>query len=467
MEAGEIAGRLLRRHWLLITICLILPVLSTALLVLRQPAQYTADARIITGSAVPSSSTVADATASQVQGLATGRGAVAHALRSANAKRNVEQFASNNVSVIGLGGSQVVDLVVTDRNPVVATKVAAALASEVTASLNDVGQNGLTTALQAISRQVAQLTTQRALLAARAAARPGDQQLQAKLAGLDQVIANFTSDRSRLLTEAGAQSHAMIVDSPVPPTSPQPRGLVQKLGLALLLGLVAGVLIAAIAETARPTVPGPRQVSVRLGAPMLGHIAAPDKHADGMPELAELSQRLRLASARAGVSTLALASLAAGVELDELATALQRALPDGVGHQAHTTGMSNGTGASARAGGTVLLPGTQHRDDQSTREQQALRIRPLTHLAAERDLTVGSVGLLILTGRATRAADVEALSDLAAACGWPVLGVVGVGGRPAWRPPSVLPPSRPAAHQPSGPSPSPAGADRRTADQRR
>ncbi len=78
----------------------------------------------------------------------------------------------------------------TDRNPRVAEKVARALAAQVIGTLNSVGQSGLAEALKANDQEIVRLTEARAILAARAAADPKNQQLQAKLAGLDQVIAN-------------------------------------------------------------------------------------------------------------------------------------------------------------------------------------------------------------------------------------------------------------------------------------
>ena len=51
--------------------------------------------------------------ARQVEALATGRTAVAQALRSAGADRNLSNFIGNNIAVSGLGSSQVIDLTVT------------------------------------------------------------------------------------------------------------------------------------------------------------------------------------------------------------------------------------------------------------------------------------------------------------------------------------------------------------------
>ena len=83
----------------------------------------------------------------------------------------------------------------------------------------------------------------------------------------------------------------------------------QKLGLAGLLGLVAGILIASIAETVRPTVPGARRVSRRLGVPALGQLSGADMNGARTPAVGEMALRFRLAAAHADLSTIALVDI--------------------------------------------------------------------------------------------------------------------------------------------------------------
>ena len=196
MEIDEVAARLLRQYWMLLAICVAVPLAAISFLTAKQPAVYSSSARIITGSVVPQSSAAADAVASQVEALATGRTAVAQALQSAGADRNLSSFIGNNIAVSGLGSSQVIDLTVTDSSPRVAQKVSKILAAEVVGSINNVGQSGLRAALTANDQEIVRLSQRRAVMAGQAAAQPRNQQLQAQLAGIDQVIANFTGDRA-------------------------------------------------------------------------------------------------------------------------------------------------------------------------------------------------------------------------------------------------------------------------------
>src|SRR5258708_18819251 len=177
-------------------LCIALPLLAIGLTVKKQPPMYAASARIVSGSTVPASNAQADAIASQIQGIATGRTAAAKALQAAGVTRNLSDFVAGHVSVSGLGGSQVVDLKVTDRNPRVAAALAKALAAEVVESINNVGQGGLSAALTAIDQEIVRLSQQHGVAAAQATADPHNQELHARLAGPRPVIAHLRGDKT-------------------------------------------------------------------------------------------------------------------------------------------------------------------------------------------------------------------------------------------------------------------------------
>ena len=202
MEIDEIAARLLRQYWALVLFCVLAPLVVIALTVAKQPPMYAASARIVSGNTVPASNAQAQALVSQIQGVATGRTTAANALAEAHVTRNLSNFVTSHVSVSGLGGSQVVDLTVTDRDPRAAATLAKELAQQVVHSINRTGQSGLSTTLNAIDQEIVRLSEQHGVAASQAAAAPKNEQLQSKLAGLNQVIANFSGDRSRLLIQA-------------------------------------------------------------------------------------------------------------------------------------------------------------------------------------------------------------------------------------------------------------------------
>ena len=53
MEIDEVAARLLRQYWVLMLVCILMPLLAIGLTVANQPPMYAASARIVSGSTVP------------------------------------------------------------------------------------------------------------------------------------------------------------------------------------------------------------------------------------------------------------------------------------------------------------------------------------------------------------------------------------------------------------------------------
>lgn len=423
MEIDEIAARLLRQYWALVLVCLAAPLVAITLMVAKQPPMYAASARIVSGNTVPASNAQAQAIVSQIQGIATGKTAAANALQAARVTRDVDTFVVNHVSVSGLGSSQVVDLTVTDRSPRIAAALAKDLAKEVVQSINSTGQSGLSTTLNAIDEEIVRLSEQHGAAASQAAADPKNEQLQSKLAGLNQVIANFSGDRSRLLIQASTQGLASVLDQPVVPEQSQSKALPQKLGLAGVLGLVVGILLASLAETIRPTVPGARRVSRRLGAPTLGQLKSPEMRGEQTPNLENLAVRLRLAANHADVSTIALIDVNGQYELANLAHSLELSLrPPGEPLTARADGVDDdheNTLVGESVFGSVMVKGRQ-----MVADHEALHVYPMSqikYLGA-----TSSVGLMVVSGPVSRVTRVMALDDLGTSSGWPILGVVGV-----------------------------------------
>jgi len=456
VEIDEVAARLLRQYWAVLAVCIVVPLVAVSFITAKQPNVYAASARVITGGTVPQTSAAADAVASQVEAIATGRSAVKQALQAAGANRNLSDFINGNIAVSGLGSSQVIDLTVTDRSPKVAQQAARVLAAEAVRSINNVGQSGLRAALTANDQEIVRLSQQRAVKAQRAAAQPQNQQLQSELAGMDQVIANFTGDRSRLLIQAGTLGLAGVIDEPAIPARPQSKASAQKLGLAALLGLVAGILIVSVAEILRPTVPGARRVSRRLGVPMLGQLGREDLTGTRTVAVGELALRLRLVAAHADLRTIALVDVDGKRELGPLAAGLTQSVrlsaadgaadrtgPDGgtVGNQHWTAGAEP---ASAGPGPALLVKPRGTATGNAT-----VHIYPLGQMRWVAGTT--QVGIVVLSGPVARVSRITALHDLSTSSGWPIVGIVGIPRQRRWwwtrRPASVTEPASGAIHR--------------------
>jgi capsular polysaccharide biosynthesis protein len=437
VEIDEVAARLLRQYWALLAVCIAVPLVAVSFSTAKQPNVYAASARIITGNTVPQTSAEADAMASQVEAIATGRSAVIKALDAADAHRNLNDFTSNNIAVSGLGSSQVIDLTVTDRSPQVAQQVSRVLAVEAVRSINNVGQSGLRAALTANDQEIVRLSQQRAVKAKKAAAEPQNQQLQSELAGMDQVIANFSGDRSRLLIQAGTLGLAGVIDEPALPPRPQSKASVQKLGLAALLGLVAGILIVSVAEILRPTVPGARRVSRRLGVPMLGQLSKEDLAGARTPAVGEMALRLRLVAAHAELRTIALVDADGKRELGPLAAGLTQSVrfsaadgaPDYPGVDGDTAGNQRWT-ADAEATTPVSGPGLLVKPRGAATGNATLTIYPLGQMRWVSG--TAHVGIVVLSGPVARVSRITALHDLSTSSGWPIVGIIGIPRQRRW-----------------------------------
>ena len=436
MEIDEVAARLLRQYWAVLAVCMVVPLVAVAFLTAKQSNIYAASARIITGSTVPQTSAAADAVASQVEAIATGRSAVTQALHAAGAHRNLNDFSSQDIAVSGLGSSQVIDLTVTDRSPRVAQQVARALAVEAVRSINNVGQSGLKAALTANDQEINRLSQQRAVKAQKAAAQPQNQQLQSELAGMDQVIANFSGDRSRLLIQAGTLGLAGVIDEPALPARPQSKASVQKLGLAALLGLVAGILIVSVAEILRPTVPGARRVSRRLGVPMLGQLSKEDLTGARTPSVGEMALRLRLVGAHAELRTIALVDADGKRELGPLAAGLTQSVrfsaaeaPGYPGVDGETAGNQHWT-AGTEAASPGPGPGLLVKPRGAATGNATLHIYPLGQMRWVSG--TAHVGIVVLSGPVARVSRITALHDLSTSSGWPIVGIIGIPRQRRW-----------------------------------
>ncbi len=420
MEIDEVAARLVRHRWKLLLIALIVPALAVGIWVWRQPVTYTAHTRMAMSADVPKSAAEASSLASQVQAIATSQDVVREALHSAGLQRDIDKLATKGITVTGLGPSSVVDLAVTDRSADAARRIAEALSSQVVTEFDTARIGNLPDVIKSIDAQLTALGERRAPIAAQAATKPQDPLVQSRLAGIDRLISDLSGDRNRLAEEQAAAGHAAVVSAAQTPQHPDPTGMAQKVGLAAVLGLTVGLLTAAVIETFRPTVPGAGRLGRVLGAPLLGRMTA------NPTTLASLGRRIRLAARRTGVSTVVMArtgGLAVGATtVDRVAAAVLPplgGLANG-GENGHTP--VNLTDVDGRHSVGVVTA-VEHRP----LGPEVHRICAIEDL--EQSAEHGRVGVAILAGSRTRTHDVEAIRDLLATTGWPLLGVIDDSGR--------------------------------------
>jgi hypothetical protein len=302
----------------------------------------------------------------------------------------------------------------------------------VTVQLDAVQIGGLPNVLKAVDKQLTELATKRAPLAARAQDHPDDLVAQNRLAGIDRLISDLSVDRNRLAEDAAAAGHASVVDRAAMPTSPDSRGLPAKLGIAAVLGLALGLITVGVSETMRPSVSGASRVARLLEVPTLGTIG-PDPRT-----LSDLGRRLRLAARRANVSTILLVRARRTaippelVDRIEAATLRPNAVPGRVaisldGGQRPVT---SATPAAADQHPQVSDSGQPGEASLAVLTRTSFSPLPgLRRVCALEELDPSAeleqIGLVVLTGATTRLSSIDKVRDLMTATGWPLLGVLG------------------------------------------
>jgi hypothetical protein len=288
--------------------------------------------------------------------------------------------------------------------------------------------------------------------------------LSARLTTLDQELSDLGSTIRQLQFPDTTSGSAMLI-SPASRAQPVGRRGVTDLTLALLAGLVAGLLVASVVEVVRPRVADPGSFARELGVPLLGQLTLPRRRARkgrarrrgtgasrakaaapaGGPHEADPPARvpletalvLRRAAAREHAHTIVVVECGELDQVEAAAAGLTDVLAAPLAAPS-SNGWVEPDLRQARAGGErhefrgQPAPGTDTGPATTTkvRGQQAepasggLQVVRLSDVSA---LTTdpGHV-LLVLDANLTAYTEVRRVTDICAATGWPVIGVLGL-----------------------------------------
>ena len=311
----------------------------------------------------------APVTPDTVAAIATSPTLLVEALEDVGADRNPKTFAKD-VSVRAVGTSGALDLSVTDHDPVVAAAVA----------------NALTTHIVRVMRE---------------------------------------SD----LTEFPLPS---IIHSAGPSTTTEVATTrMQDIVFGGLLGLVIGIVAAALLEAYNPTVIGKRAIAAELRAPVLAVLP----NLKAMPssrELPWLRWQLGAQAKRSGVATVELTTAGPALDLEPLSLALLGATPPqrgssrGKGRNRGANGTPANGGASTNGGGSSN--GGSPSDDASAtavaNSAPVLDIRVLDRTDRLSFHTTGSAGIVVVTPMVVKRTEMDSAKDLLGLTGWPAVGVI-------------------------------------------
>jgi capsular polysaccharide biosynthesis protein len=278
MTIDEALHRIVRGHWVLILLCIYLPVAAAVTYEARSPLLYEAVGRVQLGSNLAASTVEADATSERALGIATSPGVVRRALDKARVTADAGAFAQDHVDVRRVGVSPVIEIAVSDPSPQRAAVMARSITEDVI-EFSNAGDRGVESqTLSSLNESIRQLATSRdTLISALATASPSTVlKLQAEITAIQSTITENERQRSELALATVSRSSAVLLDQPSVPTVPLPRKTAQIGVLAGLLGLLVGLGLAAAREAVRPTLRSQRAISYVVEAPAIGHIPGRD-----------------------------------------------------------------------------------------------------------------------------------------------------------------------------------------------
>lgn len=418
LELTQVVRRIVGRHWLVISLCVLAGIALPIAANRDKPAVYSAEARLSLDVREPTSAEESTAIADSARALATSTKLVDSALTEAGVTRDAQVFASENVSLDALGTSGVLSLTVRDTGPETAAAVANALAQEMIQAREELAIGNGPDPLNEIGEQLADLNGEIVDLQTRANTSESPA-LDNQLAELTAQRTELEAQRSSILVEELSQPDATVIDLARPPVEADPSGMIPTAALGLLLGLLAGVGAAAGLEILSPTMVGSAALARSLESPVLGPLKGRPEQGGG-PETLTSVARIRLAARAAGVDSVELVDATGTVDLSLLARSLSEAIDP-----RNRSGGPNGTLVAMRP---ARSSGPIDRVDHDAMALMESPVRVQVKTFDEEDAATSggssSSGLVVVAPNVMKHRRVEEVRNLLATIGWPVLGVI-------------------------------------------
>ena len=299
MTIEEMFRRIVRAHLGIILVCMLLPVAGAAILAARRPDPTIASIRLQVVAGSPKSTTEAEGMNSRVLAVATTPSLLDAALMAAKAQRDVETYATRNISAQRLGEFSIVEFSVIDDDPIAAGQIVSQLATRVALFMNQGDQESFNDTLNDLSDQIDQATVQRDKLVTQLrgiADITARADLNVQIQSVNQLLSQLSSQRATLVADSATRDRVVMVSNQADVRQVK-TSILPQLALALLLGLVLGLTVATVVETFRPRVNGLRALARLLQAPVLGKATE---------DVESLRNTMALAARRQGVDAVVL-----------------------------------------------------------------------------------------------------------------------------------------------------------------
>ncbi|MBM7808961.1 uncharacterized protein involved in exopolysaccharide biosynthesis [Geodermatophilus bullaregiensis] len=320
MDLNLVAQRILRRHWAVILLLVLLGVSVPVALHRMQEPSYEASARFTIGSWDTRDAQESSGLADTALALATSPEAVGRALGQAGIARDPVAVIEV-VQVAPVGTSGVLELTATDPDPTAAATITNALAAEVVRARDEAILGDTRAAIAGIDGQIAALSQEITRIEdtadATVARLRSVEALALRHAEAVEQRTRLENQRQQLVTILSTTEAPRIIDGSATSGLPVPTALVTRLAIGGLLGLVLGVALAATLESWRPTLTGPG-IAHHLGAPLLDRLPRPPKHDTELQD-PWLTNYLTLAADAAGVRSVKLVPVGPEVDVSGLA----------------------------------------------------------------------------------------------------------------------------------------------------
>jgi hypothetical protein len=264
--------------------------------------------------------------------------------------------------------------------------------------------------------------------------------LSAQITSYDQQLGDIASMLRDLAIPSEFDGSAMFI-SPAPQALPVHRNLLIDALLALLAGLVAGLLASSVIEVFRPKVADPRTLCRDLAVPFLGHVAMSKDLDRVLGVTPETLVALDGAAAQTSTTTVVMVGCGQRAKrdgtLEAVGAGLRHALALPAAHNGHIGPSARGDGARATVQPPVRTPtdgdGSGVRSTpvleaqgRDLRAHEVLDVQLLSDVLAREDHRLSEHAVLMVATLPAPQADVDRVTDLSAATGWPVLGVLEV-----------------------------------------
>jgi capsular polysaccharide biosynthesis protein len=435
MELNEAGRRIFLQHWRLIAVVLAVSIGAAALLHRGDATTYTASTRLVLDTQDPQSSTGSTVIGDTARAIATSPYEIKQALDNAGIHGRSPEAVAKHVSASPLGTSGVLQLSVSDSSPVVAQRLADALAQSVIQTRSSVNGKRFREISSDLDSRIAQLNRQiadrdatidshnRQLAAGVTGARAARlrSQLDATARARDfaaQERGVLVSERLGLLSTEALRPQASVISAATRPVKPDSSRAVPDLMLGVLLGLVLGVGIAAVLETLRPRLQGGDALARELRTSHLGSLPS-GAGTDGISWGGEpLSLMLRLAAKGAGVRRVSLLAAAPIPELDAIANRLETA----VNHLVEAGSTGQDPVAVASSGGSAA-PSSVAAMARRAVGAAPMHVRPFGIDFAMSSNGAGT-GVVVVAPTSLRRARIAELNHLVSITPAPLLGLI-------------------------------------------